>query len=232
MTENHKESLKSKEKDMNRREVEVHFFRHGEQIDHAPDSGITEEALQSAFQAGRKLINQIGQGELVKFITSQRTRAKETLNKIQEGLVTAIEESDRDDIKIYSEGSRTRPDIRMFDIERGTKWFREFASSEDSMGYWLDNPSEETESPQSVLATFQRFVKRVVKVADRLPEGPKIHYVVVTHSGPMRAFLRSEFDQGTGDDLGYCEAFNLDVPLEKNKQPTVRFRDHEKQIDV
>lgn len=230
MTESHRRVTEIKEQPTTRREVVVHFFRHGEQVDHSPGSGITEKATQSAFQAGKDLIEKIGPGELVKFVSSQRERAKETLDRIQEGFEEAIEESGKEDIKLYTGGWKIRNDIRMFDIEFGTDWFKKFASSEDPMGYWLDNPSEQTESPEAVLERFQHFVSQMTKVANRIPAGPKIHYVVVTHSGPMRAFLRSEFGPKTGDDLEYCEAFNIAILSQRKKLPVINFRNKSKEV--
>ena len=74
---------------------------------------------------------------------------------------------------------------------------------EDPIGYWLKYPSANAEAPASVAARLRAYFTQLVRDSSRRS------YFLVTHSGPMRAYLCEAlgYDPGEPD---YCEFFRVD----------------------
>lgn len=180
------------------RNVVVHFVRHGEITSYRPDAGLTEEGKKQSLEAGKRLIVKIGEGGMVKFISSPFQRALESNEEMIKGLNEAIEEQKRADIKIYT--SRKQKRLRALDRRDDSQLRKLSKAGQDAIGYWLQGliSEEEVESPASVFARLEEFTKRRQKISQRLPKGPAIHYVCVTHSPIMRSLLKESF----GEDLG------------------------------
>jgi hypothetical protein len=71
-------------------------------------------------------------------------------------------------------------------------------AEEDRIGYWMTHPSESAESPAAVAARLGQCFQSLL-ASDRAEI-----FILVTHSGPMRAFLRQAFGQDPGEP-DYCE---------------------------
>ena len=203
------------------REIELHFIRHGEPINYSYDAGITPKSVKQAEKFGRDLIHQIRDGELVKLVTSPQKRATETLDGIEKGMKASLKDHADKKVVLYTEGRKRRNEVRMFEIiDRKTDWFNKFKDDEDSIKYWLDNPDEVAEPPEKVLQRMEKFIKRMKAVSEFLPSGPKVHYVIVTHSGPMRVLLRKSF---TKTDVDYGESMNLKISGNKKEKPVIEY---------
>jgi hypothetical protein len=74
-------------------------------------------------------------------------------------------------------------------------------AEKDRIGYWMSHPSESAESPAAVASRLGLCFESL------LGRSPGI-FVLVTHSGPMRAFLRRAFGQDPGEPE-YCEWFRV-----------------------
>ncbi len=84
-------------------------------------------------------------------------------------------------------------------------YFRSFwAAKEDPIAYWLNHPSEHAETPTAVATRLRAFFISLLdaKSGD--------WYVLITHSGPMRAFLREALGADPGEP-GFCEAFRVET---------------------
>ncbi len=68
--------------------------------------------------------------------------------------------------------------------------------------YWLNHPSENAEPPAIVAARLGAFIVSLLNAAS------SDAYFLVTHSGPMRAFLRQALGADPGEP-GFCEAFQV-----------------------
>lgn len=75
-------------------------------------------------------------------------------------------------------------------------------AKQDPIAYWLTHPSESAELPLIVANRLARFF------ASLLASPTPSFYVLVTHSGPMRAFLRYTFGIDPGEPE-FCEAFQM-----------------------
>jgi broad specificity phosphatase PhoE len=204
------------------RSVVVHIVRHGEIASYRPDAGLTEKGRRQSFEAGKQLVARIGEGEMVKFITSPFQRAQESNEAMIEGLNEAIREQGREDIKVYT--SRRERRLRALDHKDDSQLRELSRRGEDTIGYWLRDliSEKEVESPSSVLDRVQEFVGKRQKISQRLPGGPTIHYICVTHSPVMRALLKDAF----GKDLGEPEmGESVELLFAPGKDPRVKFRD-------
>jgi len=204
------------------RNVVVHFVRHGEIASYRPDAGLTDEGRKQSFEAGKSLIGRIGEGEMVKFISSPFPRARESNEAMLEGLGEAIDEQGRGDIRIYT--SRKQNKLRALDRTDDSELRRLSKSGEDAIRHWLKNliSEEDVESPSAVLARLEEFTRRREKISQRLPEGPAIHYVCVTHSPVMRSLLKEVF----GKDLGSPKmGESIELSFGNDGSPQVLFRD-------
>jgi broad specificity phosphatase PhoE len=84
-------------------------------------------------------------------------------------------------------------------------YFQSFwAAKEDPIAYWLNHPSEHAETPTAVATRLRAFF---ISLLDAKSEG---WYVLVTHSGPMRAFLREVLGIDPGEP-DFCEAFRVEA---------------------
>ncbi len=77
-----------------------------------------------------------------------------------------------------------------------------WSAQEDRIGYWLSHPSECVESPGAVAARLGAFFRSTLQA------GSPAVSVLITHSGPMRAFLRAAFGTDPGEPA-FCEWFRV-----------------------
>ena len=211
-----------KEREAKGRGVVVHFVRHGEAASYRPGGGLTEEGREQAFEAGKSLLSKIGKDEMVKFVYSPLERARESNEVMTEGLKEAIEEEKRNDVKLYS--PRPEAKLRPQDLIDETRFIQLKREGKDVIGYWLSGfiTAEEAETPELVLERVKEFIKRREKISQRLPEGPAIHYVCITHSPFMRTLLRDAF----GEDFGEPKmGESIELLFASDQEPQVKFRD-------
>ena len=75
---------------------------------------------------------------------------------------------------------------------------------DDPIAYWLTHPGPFAESPETVAQRLLAFFSYC------LNNSSAAFYILVTHSGPMRAFLRAMFGSDPGEP-DFCEMFQVDA---------------------
>lgn len=105
-------------------------------------------------------------------------------------------------------------------------FFRDFLLAPDRIGYWVAHPDPPGEDAEAVARRLMVFTSSLQAIASNKPT----RFVMVTHSGPMRAFLKRYllgYDPGEPD---YVEQIGLTF-LQHN-QLVVRFRSHQTILEL
>lgn len=194
--------------------------RHGNVADHQGDVALTEEGRRTAFDAGSLLAEQIPDGGQVHILYSPTARTRETAEALSLALISILQMRVKANVEIAA--PRVETAIRNLEIivdghpvlptdamhpslppsaERNRFLQGFWQAEEDRIGYWMTHPSESAESPAAVAA-------RLGLCFDSLLAGSPGIFILVTHSGPMRAFLRQAFGQDPGEPE-YCEWFRV-----------------------
>jgi broad specificity phosphatase PhoE len=97
-------------------------------------------------------------------------------------------------------------------------FFREFWTSPDRIGYWVEHPGPPGED---TVAVARRQVTFAVSLLDG-PEDRPVRYVLATHSPVLRAILLCYAGEDPGEP-GYLEP--VDLILSGNGSSELRFRD-------
>lgn len=200
----------------------LYVFRHGHVADHRGDIALLPEGRRVAFETGQRVAADLVGLETVTVLYSDSSRTRETAVELARGARQDLAARDQA-VRVLS--PRAEPAIRNFQflIDGREYWptdaphpslpagaenlsfLRGFWQElEDPIGYWLNHPSVNAEAPRSVAARLRAYFLSLLQ--DSSPSG----YFLVTHSGPMRAFLCEAlgYDPGEPD---YCEFFTLDA---------------------
>jgi len=97
-------------------------------------------------------------------------------------------------------------------------FFREFWTSADRVGYWVEHPDPPGED---TVAVARRQMTFAVSLLDR-PENRPARFVLSTHSPVLRAILLCYTGEDPGEP-GYLEP--IDLILSENGPSELRFRD-------
>ncbi|MGE5264423.1 MAG: histidine phosphatase family protein [Acidobacteriota bacterium] len=195
--------------------------RHGNVLDHQGDVVLTEEGRHNAFDAGSRLAEHIPDGAQVRVLCSPTVRTRETAEELALGLVSIPHLHEKANVEIPV--PRVEPAIRNLEIivdghpvlptdamhpslppsaEQDSFLQGFWQADEDRIGYWMTHLSESAESPAAVAARLDQCFESLLA-----SERAEI-FILVTHSGPMRAFLRQDFGQDPGEP-DYCEWFHV-----------------------
>lgn len=201
--------------------TQIFVVRHGNVVDHQGDVALTEEGRHNAFDAGSRLAEHIPDGAQVRVLYSPTARTRETAEELSLGLVSILHLHEKTNVEIPVPRAETA--IRNLEIivdghpvlptdamhpslppsaEQNGFLQGFWKADDDRIGYWMTHPSESAESPAAVAARLGLCFESLF-ASDR-PE----FFVLVTHSGPMRAFLRQAFGQDPGEP-DYCEWFRV-----------------------
>ncbi len=202
------------------------------------------EGRRAAFDAGSRLAHHIIGGNpapkwdlshTASILFSPSARTRETAVELARGLGAGLLAQNTPRI----ESPRPEPAIRNFQFIIDAQlfpptdgmhpslpasaehqlYFRSFwAAEEDRIAYWLNHPSEHAELPAAVAGRLRAFF---ISLLDARSEGL---YVLITHSGPMRAFLREVRGADPGEP-DFCEAFRVEASgVYYREQPAADFR--------
>lgn len=215
----------------------VYIVRHGEVAHHRSDIELTARGRAQARAAGEALASRIHHGDVIYIFHSPVLRVVETAQLLFASLDTALHQTgDRPDITLRSpqpdgalENARFIPDMQhgmqepsLLYAEMDTpefmqtlsparaEFYRGFWSSDDPMGYWLTHDSASgAENPATVLQRFRQRLSEIFSAADA--RSPIRHiYILVTHSGAMRALLRDALGADPGEP-NFCEMIALEA---------------------
>lgn len=223
----------------------IYFVRHGEVEHHQSDVSITARGRDQAAAAGEALASRIAEGDTVSVYYSPVRRVQETAQIIYAWLVEArlprvnlhwpqidLALSNVRFVFRVTGGERLAEPSQLYDRLQSEAYLRTipaswnefyagFWKSNDPMGYWLTRDSGGgAETPRTVLS---RFLARTREVLGANGTGAsRTHWIMVTHSGAMRALLRHAFGADPGEP-DFCGIITVE-PSGEPLRPTLTYR--------
>jgi len=222
----------------------IYLVRHGEIEHHRTDVSLTARGREQAGAVGRALTSRIGQGEAVFIFHSPVTRVRETAELAREALRMGLRvegvtlHSPELDVALSNvrfvvspEQGPEEPSLVYARINAPAylsalpparaAFYRGFWDSPDPMGYWLTHPSDGgAETPECVLGRLLTRLREIL--TDGKLYEVRTHWIMVTHSGAMRALLRHAFGADPGEP-NFCEIVVIE-PSESLSGVTLVYR--------
>ena len=179
------------------------------------------EGRRVAFEAGWRLADHVAEGTTATILHAPTARTRETAETLVRGLETSLRVQNKNAVRL---SSRSEQAIRNFHFILDGKAYPPtdqmhpslpasagnnpfltafWQAKQDPIAYWLACPSENAESPSAVAERLGVFFISLLRAS---PAGA---YILVTHSGPMRAFLRAVLGADPGEP-DFCEWFRVD----------------------
>lgn len=218
-----------KEVDHQARKVVLHFVRHGETSysnRNDVEGCLTDKGREQARKAAEEIYQQLPEGAVVAFISSDRKRAKQTTEVIGEK-ITSLEQSQNKRLFLYNQGVKTIERLGISN-EAAQEYLSLIAQKENPTAYWLENPGKTADEIQrnfgSLLRHFTRFANHLGST------GPEIHVVLVTHN-PVEVFVGKLLGVAKVEPLGNCEQFVLELPVSQRKA-VLNYKDQRKEVIV
>lgn len=213
----------------------VHWVRHGEVASHRGDIPVTAPGLVVARERGLRLGEQVEAGEEIHFLHTRTRRTLQTAEAIRDGLAEAV--SRRGTPGVDLRPPRLAEAIRNPDVYLGglrvemvstpeamaeqtgavgldpaalatVAFWPEFWASRDRIGYWLACLEPPGEDARAVARRLWAYALSLRQIPHRRPQ----RYVCVTHSGPMRAFLRTYLHGFDPGEPNFSEGIDLRFP--------------------
>lgn len=216
----------------------IYLVRHGEVETHIADDGLTVQGRQQAGAAAHELASHISPGDSVRVHYAPSERAKETatilhtrltevLADVRSGLGATVFPTAADP-SLCNGRFFVRPGQDPLDpvlayaettafvfanqqaLPAHVEFYRGFWACPDPMGYWLTRDSHGcAETPASVARRVTERIRQIMDVGVESDRG-RTHWIMVTHSGTIRALLRDVFGEDPGEP-GYCEIVRISV---------------------
>ena len=220
--------------------VRVHWVRHGKIASHRGDVPLTDEGVAQARERGRLLAEDLSPGEIVHFMHAPTLRTRQTVEEIRASMAETLG-SEGDLLEVSEQRAIRNPDLYVagqrielvssadalaeqlseppVDPETLSEhpFFREFWSSPDRIGYWVEHPDPPGED---TVAVARRQMTFAVSLLER-PENRPARYVLSTHSPVLRAILLCYTGEDPGEP-GYLEP--IDLILSENGSSELWFR--------
>jgi len=230
----------------------IYLVRHGEVEHHRDDVGITERGHAQARAAADVILGRIAKGDAVFVFHAPVKRVSETAADIHQQLAARFAvppiQSDvslcnvrfmaqvngKDQIEepslLYKSLVGDSAYIESLSPARAD-FYRNFWTTDDPMGYWLTHAHQSdggAETPETVLKRLLTRTKEIF--AAHANAATRSHWIMVTHSGALRVFLRYAF----GADLGEPDFCGV-VTLEPSAQPdrvTLSYQNKTVEVEV
>ena len=197
----------------------IYIVRHGNVADHQGDVAILPEGKRAAFDAGARLAVHLRDGDAATLLHAPTARTRETVQELARGLELTARAQNKNAARVLP--PRVENAIRNFHLlidgceypptdamheslpasaARDPFLNAFWQAAGDPIAYWLTHPSASAESPALVAERLRAFCVALLARAT-----PGLH-ILVSHSGPMRAFLRASLGADPGEP-DFCEAF-------------------------
>lgn len=213
-------------------ELHVHLMRHGEVTSHAGNVAVTPRGLEMARRRGRRLAEDVAVGEDVYFLHSRALRTCQTAEAVRSGMAEALAERGIRDVKLrppVEEPALRNPDLYLAGVRvefvttpqalaeqvaglgmsaadlGAIPFWPDFWTSDDEIGLWVSHPDPPGEDALAVARRLRAYLTSLSLAPAR---GPR-RYVCVTHSGPMRAFLRTYVLGKDPGEPDFCETIDM-----------------------
>ena len=194
--------------------------RHGEVAHYRGDVGLTARGVAQARAAGQQLAPSLEKATAIRFLSSSSRRAIETAEGLRRSARAAARDPDSNlrwgevviDPALRNVGLRLRtdedwrgPDALHDEFARADlvealppehlDYLERIQHGPDPMGYWLSHTLSDVAEPPT--QAVGRVRKRLVEILEASTE-TAYRWVLVTHSGVMRAVLASASKHGPG----------------------------------
>ena len=213
----------------------IYLVRHGEVEHHRDDLGITDRGHAQAHRVAEAISARIDQDDAVHIYYAPVKRACETAASIYQLLstrfnLTPIQPDDslnnvRFMAHVNGKDQLQEPSLLYAQLTGDATYFnriptaradfyRNFWASDDPMGYWLTHQSDGgAESAETVLNRLVMRVREIFTANANITLCT--HWILVTHSGAMRVFLRHAFGGDPGEPV-FCGLITLELSEQPN----------------
>ena len=223
--------------------VKVHWIRHGQVASHRGDVPLTDEGIAQSRERGRILAEDLSPGEIVHFMHAPTLRTRRTVEEVRVTMADILgTDSDLDLLEVSEQQAIRNPDLFVAGqrVEMVSSvdaladqlseppvasamlsehpFFKEFWTSHDRIGYWVDHPDPPGENAAAVA---RRQITFATSLRELMEDRPK-RYVLSTHSPVLRAILTCYLEKDPGEPE-YLES--IDFILSKGRPAELRFRD-------
>ena len=201
-----------KEKREKMHEIVVDFIRHGQaSYDGEPrpedekeaiqfEGALTEEGQKTIEATAAKIVEEIGDNELVYLWSSPRQRAQESMGIIKEVL-------EENEIDVFPKSKLAKTVDKLSDLGLTGEFLEEFSKREDIewMDYWKEEAGsyEGVEDKGEFLKRIQETISRLQQFALKanLPVDRKVRFICLTHEEEIK---------------NIAEQFGIEVEIVKN----------------
>jgi broad specificity phosphatase PhoE len=232
--------------------LRVYWLRHAQVASHRGDLPVTDEGRRQVEEVGQQLSRELISGEIVSLLHAPTRRTHETALMLHSSMITVFDDVQRRpqiplsapiehrairNPDIYVAGTRielvSTPEALAEQLPSSSLGPQELArlpflqgfwEAADRIGYWVNHPNPPGEDADTVA---RRLLTFAVSLLD-LPRDQPRRYICVTHSPPIRAFLRRYvlgYDPG---EPGYLEA--VDVDFDAGGSFIISYRGNSKKV--
>jgi len=225
--------------------LRVHWVRHGKVASHRGDTSLTDEGRRQVEVVGEQFSRELVSGEVVSLLHAPTRRTRETAFVLYNSIAKALEEGRHPQIDllaptehwairnpdIYVAGTRIElvstveavaeqlpPSCLSLEQIAQLPFLPGFWGTPDRIGYWVNPPNPPGEDADAVA---RRLLTFAVSLLD-LPRVRPRRYICVTHSPPMRAFLRRYLLGYDPGEPAYAESVDMD--FDGDGLLTIRYR--------
>lgn len=221
----------------------VYLVRHGEVEHHRGDVGITVRGHEQARRAADDISTHIDQGDIVYIYHAPVKRVSETAADIHQQLSVRFDLSPiqadeslcnvRFMAQIHGKNQIEEPSLLYAQITNESyfkrlspacaNFYRNFWASDDPMGYWLTDAQHSdggAELPETVLNRLLTRLSEIFTANAKFPAHS--HWIMVTHSGALRVFLRHAFGSDPGEP-DFCGIVTLE-PLAQSDHVVLSYQ--------
>lgn len=236
--------------------ADVYLIRHGETQGYSTEAGLTPGGTWQSHTYGHTVSKRVSHGETIVIRHANTNRASETAINLHRGLVDGLAMFEKD-VKIFDplpmeqfanfqvatpdglrditsafrqyyatleEFERTALGDRPMWLVEVDRFWRTQTGGSDPIQHWLTVPMLHFEPPALVVRRFWRGIR---KLADEFP-GARI--LIVTHSGPIRAFAVTAFGYDPGEPYN---TEHVRVKLKEGSQEAlVSYRNRVQEVHV
>ena len=216
----------------------IYLVRHGEVEHHRDDIGITERGHEQARRAADAISARIDQGDAVYIYHAPVKRVSETAADIHQQLsarftLPPIQADDslcnvRFMAQIDGKDQIEEPSLLYVQLTSDPAYmnslpsvradfYRNFWAGDDPMGYWLSHAQYSdggAELPETVLNRLLTRIREIFAANANIPTHS--HWIMVTHSGALRVFLRHAFGRDPGEP-DFCGIVTLEPSARPNQ---------------
>src|SRR6266705_5676321 len=226
--------------------LRVHWLRHAKVASHQGNLPLTSEGRRQVEDTGRQLSRKYTPGEVISVLHAPTLRTRETALILYSSMLEALDYVEQPQVylsppiehwairnpDIYVAGTRIElvstaeavveqlpPSSLNPEQVAQLPFLHGYWADPDRIGYWVGHPNPPGEDADTVARRLLTFALSLLD----LPRDQPLRYICVTHSPPIRAFLRRYLVGEDPGEPGYGES--IDMLFAENGSLTLRYRE-------